>query len=300
VKNLDLLGTENSSVLYPDGWAAATNTPFRYYKSYGNFEGGTHDPLIVFYPEKIKDKGGIRHQYSHVNDILPTTLELAGAKVPAVINGYKQEPIEGISLAYSIEAANKNVAEQHNVQYHEMTGSYAIYKDGWKASFPRDRSKRIPQSEEKWHLYNLKQDFNELNDLADKHPEKVKELAEVFDKEAWKYNVYPLKDKWETANQSIYDGKTKVTLYPETHYTGSFRIPVRGIVLLHFRPCRGTGERRGRSLLSYGNTLSGLSLYVKTKSWFLPTIRRKSAGTNLGQGGTCRRYHFKSPRGVQQ
>jgi hypothetical protein len=200
-----------------------------------------------------------------VNDILPTTLELAGAKVPAVINGYKQEPIEGISLAYSIEAANRNAAEQHNVQYHEMTGSYAIYKDGWKASFPRDRSKRIPQSEEKWHLYNIKQDFNELNDLADKHPEKVKELAEVFDKEAWKYNVYPLKDKWETANQSIYDGKTKVTLYPETHYTGasafrfgasSYSISARAVI-----PAKGAEG----VLLSLGNTLSGLSLYVKNK-----------------------------------
>lgn len=265
VKNLDQLGTENSSALYPDGWAAATNTPFRYYKSYGNLEGGTHDPLILFYPGKIKDKGGIRHQYSHVNDILPTTLELAGARVPAVINGYSQEPIEGVSLAYSVDAANKNAPERHTVQYHEMTGSHAIYKDGWKASFPRDRSKRIPQSEEKWHLYNLKEDFNELNDLADKHPDKVKELAEVFDKEAWKYNVYPLKDKWETANQSIYDGKTKVTLYPETHYTGSsafrfgtssYSISARAVV-----PAKGAEG----VLLSYGNTLSGLSFYVKNK-----------------------------------
>jgi arylsulfatase A-like enzyme len=87
VKNLDKLGTENSSALYPDGWAAATNTPFRYYKSYGSHEGGTHDPLILFYPKKIKDKGGIRNQYTYVNDILPTTVELTGAKVPTVING---------------------------------------------------------------------------------------------------------------------------------------------------------------------------------------------------------------------
>ncbi|KAA0992304.1 arylsulfatase [Dyadobacter aurulentus] len=265
VKNIDQLGTENSSVLYPDGWAAATNTPFRYYKSYGNFEGGTHDPLILFYPNKIKDKGGIRHQYSHVNDILPTTLELAGAKVPDVINGYKQEPIEGVSLGYSVDVANKNAAERHTVQYHEMTGSYAIYKDGWKASFPHDRSKRIPEREEKWHLYNLREDFNELNDLADKYPDKVKELAEVFDQEAWKYNVYPLKDKWEIANQSIYDGKTKITLYPESSFTSasafrfgtsSYSISARAVI-----PSKGAEG----VLLSFGNTLSGLSLYVKDK-----------------------------------
>ncbi len=140
VKNLDKLGTEYSSALWPDGWAAATNTPFRFYKSYANYEGGTHDPLILFYPNKIKDKGGIRHQYSYVNDILPTTIELAGVKVPTVINGYPQEPIEGTSLAYTIDPENKNLPERHTIQYQEMTGSYSLYKDGWKASFPHDRT----------------------------------------------------------------------------------------------------------------------------------------------------------------
>jgi arylsulfatase len=263
VKNLDKLGTENSSVLYADGWAAATNTPFRFYKSYGNFEGGTHDPLILFYPKKIKDKGGIRNQYTHVNDILPTTLELAGAKVPSVINGYTQEPIEGSSLAYTVDAKDKNAAERHTVQYHEMTGSYAIYKDGWKASFPRDRSGRIPKADERLYLYNVKQDFNELNNLADKYPDKVKELAEVFDKEAWKYNVYPLKDQWETLNQSTFDGKTKVTLYPQSHYTSSsvFRFSNASYAITAHAniPSRGAEG----VLLSYGNVLSGISLYIK-------------------------------------
>jgi arylsulfatase len=200
IANIDKLGTDQSKPLYPSGWAAATNTPFRYYKGNPCYEGGTHDPLILFYPNKITDKGGIRNQYSYINDILPTTIELVGAQVPNVINGYKQEPIEGVSLAYSIDKENKNAPEQHTIQYHEMTGSYAIYKDGWKLSFANGIAKRSEDINKKY-LYNTKEDYNEVNDLSAKYPEKVKELTDLFDKEALKYNVYPLKNKWEVKNK---------------------------------------------------------------------------------------------------
>jgi arylsulfatase len=267
LKNIDLMGTEYSSPNYPDGWAAAANTPFRYYKSYANYEGGTHDPLILFYPNKIKDKGGIRHQYSYVNDILPTTVEIVGAKVPTVINGYPQEPVEGVSLAYTVEPEHKNLSERHTVQYHEMTGSYGIYKDGWKASFPHDfRAERIPKSEEKWHLYNVREDFNEINDLADKYPDKVKELAEVFDSEAWKYNVYPLKDKWVTKNWSILDGKKQAVLYTEGRPYASlygFRFALNSYAVTAHAEIPKTGAEG--VLFSSGNAASGISLYVKNK-----------------------------------
>jgi arylsulfatase len=269
MKNLDQLGSENSFPLYPDGWAAATNTPFRYYKSYPNYEGGTHDPLILFYPKKIKDKGGIRHQYTYVNDILPTTIEIIGAKVPTVINGYPQEPIEGVSLAYTIEPENRNVPERHTVQYHEMTGSYAIYKDGWKASFPNDtygyRLRGEPQKA-KWYLYNLKEDFTEINDLADQYPQKVKELADVFDAEAWKYNVYPLKDRWESKNQSIFGGRKQVVLYTEgSPYAevSGFRFSVGSYSIIAQAEIPKIGVEG--VIFSSGNSASGISLYVKNK-----------------------------------
>ncbi|MDR3260615.1 MAG: arylsulfatase [Tannerella sp.] len=197
--NLDLLGTAKSHPVYPTGWAAATNTPFRYYKGNPCWEGGTHDPLIVFYPKKIKEKGGIRNQYSYVNDILPTTLELTGAKAPEVINGYKQESIEGTSLAYSID--NRNAPERHAIQYHEMTGSYALYKDGWKVAYPNGIARATDPNSV--YLVNTREDFNEINNLASKYPEKVKELTEAFEAEAWKYNVYPLKNKWKNENPYI-------------------------------------------------------------------------------------------------
>ncbi|MDR3194085.1 MAG: sulfatase-like hydrolase/transferase, partial [Tannerella sp.] len=267
LKHIDLMGSEYSSPNYPDGWAAATNTPFRYYKSYANYEGGTHDPLILFYPKKITDKGGIRHQYSYVSDVLPTTVELVGAKVPTVVNGYPQEPLEGVSLAYTVAPEDKSLPERHTVQYHEMTGSYAIYKDGWKASFPHDfRTGRIPKSEERWHLYNLKEDFNEINDLADQYPDRVKELAEAFDAEAWKYNVYPLKDKWEIKNWSILDGETQVTLHTEGRPYASlygFRYAAGSYAVTAHAEIAGAGTEG--ILFSSGNAASGVSLYVKNK-----------------------------------
>jgi arylsulfatase len=196
LENIDRIGGPQTSPMYPGGWAAATGTPFRYYKGNPCWEGGTHNPLVLFYPKKIKEKGGIRTQYSYVNDILPTTVELTGAKIPEVINGYRQQPVEGVSLAYSID--NPNAPERHTVQYHEMTGSYAIYKDGWKAAFPNGIN-RAPDPNGVY-LYHVSEDFNEINNLASKYPDKVKELAGVFEAEAWKYNVYPLKNKWETTN----------------------------------------------------------------------------------------------------
>ncbi len=265
LKNIDKLGTENSSALYPDGWASATNTPFRYYKSYASFEGGTRDGLVLFYPKKIKDKGGVRDQYSYVNDILPTTIELIGAHVPTVINGYPQEPIEGTSLAYTLEAENKNIAERHTIQYHEMTGGYAIYKDGWKASFTHDRGKRISVQEEGWNLYNTREDFNEQNNLASKYPEKLKELRDAFDAEAWKYNVYPLKDTWVATNNNTFDNVKKIVLRPGNYFTSSAAPKFQNssyVITAHAEIPKNGGQG---VLLSAGSSLGGISFYVKDK-----------------------------------
>ncbi|MDR2763978.1 MAG: arylsulfatase [Tannerella sp.] len=268
VKNLDLMGSEYSRPNYPDGWAAATNTPFRYYKGYATWEGGTHDPLILFYPKKIRDKGGIRHQYTYVSDILPTTLDLVGASVPNIINGYPQEPVEGVSLAYAVAPENKNLPERHTVQYHEMVGSYAIYKDGWKAALPShtDRYNRLPDGEKKWHLYHVAEDFNELHDLAGQHPEKLKELADVFEAEAWKYNVYPLKDTWVTQNRSILDNRKQVVLYTEGRPYAElpgFRFSLGSYAVTAHAEIPKAGAEG--VLFSSGNAAAGVSLYVRNR-----------------------------------
>ena len=127
---------------YPLGWAQAANTPFKYWKQDANSEGGTHNPLILYYPKGIKDPGGIRTQYSHVIDLLPTTLDIVGIKAPEQIRGIKQDAIEGTSLAYSINDAK--AASRHTLQYYYIFGSRAIYHDGWKAelAYPKDVYKR--------------------------------------------------------------------------------------------------------------------------------------------------------------
>lgn len=204
----DKIGTREVAQVanYPLGWAQATNTPFRLWKSDANAEGATHNPLIVHFPKGIAEKGGIRNQYSHLIDLYPTVLELAGIEQPREIKGISQDPLHGSSLAFAFGA--KDAPSRHTQQYYTIFGNRAIYKDGWKASaahhpnsldlftFAGESKPSFDGDPDKdvWELYNLNEDFNELNNLASKHPEKLKELKALFDADAAKYNVYPLID----------------------------------------------------------------------------------------------------------
>ncbi|SDT57692.1 arylsulfatase [Mucilaginibacter mallensis] len=192
---------------YPLGWAQAANTPFKYWKQDANSEGGTRNPLIVFYPKGIKDKGTIRTQYGHVIDLLPTTLEFLGIQAPEYIRGIKQDTIQGTSLVYSFD--HPDAPSQHHVQYYYIFGSRSIYKDGWKAEVYHHpdftdlgnagANQPAPSSgfsTDVWELYNLNTDFNERIDLAKKYPEKLKELQDLFDAQAKNNNLYPLID-WD-------------------------------------------------------------------------------------------------------
>ena len=132
--NIDKIGKpEGVEVNYPLGWAQACNTPFKYWKQDAHSEGGTHNPMIMFYPKLITDKGSLRNQYSHVIDILPTTLDIIGIKAPSSIKGIAQDTIQGTSLAYSI--SNATAPSKHTTQYYYIFGNRSIYKDGWKAAY---------------------------------------------------------------------------------------------------------------------------------------------------------------------
>jgi len=210
--NIDLIGTpEGHHTSYPIGWSQALNTPFKYWKNDANAEGATHTPLIVFYPKQIKEKGGIRKQYGHVIDLLPTTLDFVGLQAPKEIRSVKQDTVQGVSLYYSL--ADKEAPSRRHTQYYSIFGSRAIYHDGWKAGifyhptqidFLRDQDKALTNTydNDQWELYDLHQDFNERVDLAKKHPEKLEELKKLFDEEAKKNNIYPIIG-WD----DIYQGK---------------------------------------------------------------------------------------------
>lgn len=198
LSKIDLIGKpEGVEVNYPLGWAQAANTPFRFWKTDAHSEGGTHNPLILSWPAKIK-QSGLRNQYSHVIDILPTTLELIGITAPAKIKGIEQDTIQGTSLAYSINDAL--AASRHTVQYYYIFGSRAIYKDGWKASFAyepkipllfNNYSVENPGTND-WKLYNIDKDFNERTDLSKQNPQKLAALKALFEQEAQRNSLYPL------------------------------------------------------------------------------------------------------------
>jgi arylsulfatase A-like enzyme len=211
----DEIGTpESSNGNYPLGWAQAANTPFRLWKSDANSEGGTHNPLIVYWPKGIKETGGIRYQYSHVIDLLPTTLDLIGLKAPDEIRGIKQQPIEGFSFADSINDAN--APWHHTEQYYYIFGSRSIYKDGWKAELPYQNdvlvkfaSSNPPQDESKWELYNVKDDPTERIDLAAKYPDKLTELKVEFEAQAQAHHLAPY-----ITFDDLYSGRIHHTYLP--------------------------------------------------------------------------------------
>ncbi|MGC4231830.1 MAG: arylsulfatase [Niabella sp.] len=273
-KNIDKMGTEHSFSDAPAGWTQATNTPFRLWKADPNSEGGTHQPLIVHYPNGNLEKGGIRNQYGHVIDIAPTIYEIVNAQIPEVIKGVKQAPIEGTSLAYSLNEAN--ASNRHTIQYYELFGKRAIVKDGWKASVFHKPG--TPFSDDVWELYNLNEDFNERIDLAKKFPEKLKELQAVFDEEAKKYNVYPLHDRLFASSfgsriggrkRSPWGEDKRIVLYPGIEQlltlTGpQFQNEAFSITAdVDLRTVNDQGV-----LFSTGSEFDGLSLFLKDSKFY--------------------------------
>jgi arylsulfatase A-like enzyme len=180
-------------------WAWAFDTPFKWVKQIASHFGGTRQGMAISWPGHINDVGGIRTQFHHIIDIVPTILEAAGIKAPDMVDGIKQKPIEGVSMAYTFDRANANAPSKRTTQYFEMFANRGIYHDGWYAATTPPvppwllGTAKLPDVlDYKWELYNIADDFSQNNDLAAKKPEKLKELQAVFIAEANKYQVFPL------------------------------------------------------------------------------------------------------------
>src|SRR6187401_3008589 len=186
--HLDDWGSPNTFPHYAIGWAHALDCPFQWTKQVASHFGGTRNGMVVRWPEKIKAKGEIRSQFGHVVDIAPTILEATGLPEPKKVNGIEQYPMDGVSMAYTWDDANAK--DRHTTQYFEMFGNRGIYHDGWVActrhSIPWVMVPLPPLKDDVWELYNVNEDFSEANNLADKNPEKLKELQELFSQEAIK------------------------------------------------------------------------------------------------------------------
>ena len=193
-------GSERTFPHHAAGWAWAFDTPFQWTKQVASHRGGTAQGLCMCWPGHITDVGGIRHQFHHVIDVVPTILEATGITPPDTINGIKQRPIEGVSMAYTWDKAAASAPTRHTTQYFEMLGNRAIYHDGWiAATTPVNLPWKLSTAEPpdvmtgyKWELYNFKEDVTQANDLAAQMPDKLKELQDVFYAEAKKYDVLPL------------------------------------------------------------------------------------------------------------
>ena len=187
LRRIDEIGTEASFTNYPLGWASAGNTPFRQYKNHP-FGGGNNDPLIISWEKGIGEKGAVRGQSVDVIDITPTVLDVLGIEAPKVFNGVAQKPLEGTSIKATFAGAN--IPSPRSTQYFELHGNRAVWHDGWKAIAVHRLGTEF--DDDRWELFNLKEDFSEANDIAASRPEKLAELKEVWWREAGKYGVLPL------------------------------------------------------------------------------------------------------------
>jgi arylsulfatase A-like enzyme len=229
LRRVDELGGPNTFNHYPVGWAHAMDTPFQWAKQVASHFGGTRNGLVISWPARIKDKGGIRTQFQHVIDIMPTILEAAGVPAPTSINGVPQKPIEGVSMVYTFDEAK--APSKRTTQYFEMLGNRAIYHDGWVAATTpptppwSSSGGDVAVLDYQWELYRITDDFTQANNLAAKEPAKLKELQEIFWKEAEKYNVLPIDnskvERLDVSNRpSLTAGRDTFTYFP-----GLVRIP---------------------------------------------------------------------------
>ena len=200
MKFYDVWGTEQTYNHMSAGWSWAFDTPFDWFKQNASRLGGINQNMVVSWPAHIKDKGGLREQFVHVIDVVPTILEAAGINAPEMVDGIKQAPIEGTSFAYTFETDNAKSASRHKTQYFEMMGQWALYDDGWLLSTKVNRApwqafgpaNPDPLNNQVFQLYDLSNDFNQSVDIAAAHPEKVAEMRERFLAEAKAYQVFPL------------------------------------------------------------------------------------------------------------
>jgi arylsulfatase len=196
---LDALGGPKLDIMYHHGWTYSGATPFQGTKLVAAHLGGTRTPLVISWPKRIKHDGNIRTQFHHVNDIAATIYEILDITPPEVVDGFKQQPFDGVSMAYTFDKPDAKAAEK--TQYFEIMGSRGIYHNGWFAGVPGPRDPWAPAgadlanwdpAKDKWELYNLNEDYSQSKDVADENPEKLAEMKSLFDKEAKDNLVYPI------------------------------------------------------------------------------------------------------------
>ena len=265
---LDVLGSPETYNHYSTGWAFAFNTPCKMFKRH-TWEGGVADPMVVHWPKGIKASGEIRHQYTHVSDVVPTVYECLRIEPPEVVKGYTQRPHEGTSFKYSFEDAKAKTQKQS--QFYVMLGTRAIWRDGWKADALHAGAPSGWRhfADDKWALYHVDEDRSECHDLADKHPELLAELKELWHYEAGQYFGLPLDDR--TALELLTTPRPQMTAPRDRfiYFPNTLEVPEAVAVNVRGRSFKIAAEvdlqtaEAGGVLFAHGSPFGGHALYLK-------------------------------------
>jgi arylsulfatase A-like enzyme len=267
MKYLDVLGSPLTYNHYPTGWAWAFNTPFKMWKRYSNYQGGTADPLIVSWPAQIK-KPGIRTQYQHAIDIVPTIYDCLGVEMPEVYRGATQIPLEGESFKATFDDP---LAKGKETQFYSMLSTRGIYHDGWKAASvtPATPDGWADFTNQRWELFNTETDPSECHDLAEKEPKKLNELISLWWSEAGKYNALPLEsrtalDILTTERPQLAKPRDQYEYYPDcAEVPESVAVNVRNRSYAIVADVTIDTKEAGGVLFAHGCRFGGHALYIK-------------------------------------
>jgi arylsulfatase len=266
-------GGPNTFPHFAIGWAWAGNTPFQWTKQVASHFGGTRNGMVLHWPGGIKAKGEFRSQFHHVIDVAPTVLEAAKLPEPKSVNGVVQRAMDGVSMLYSVDDAK--AADRRTTQYFEMFGNRAIYHDGWVAatrhSIPWLMVPLPPVKDDVWELYNVAEDFSQANDLAAQNPAKLKELQDLFMKEAVRNNVLPIDDRRsERFNPAIagrpdlLNGRKSLTVYPGMMgMTENAFINVKGVPHTVTAEVEVKDAKTSGVIIAQAGYFGGWTLYLK-------------------------------------
>jgi arylsulfatase A-like enzyme len=271
MKLIDKLGGPDTYEHYPTGWAAAFSTPFKMFKRYANYSGGTADPLVITWPKGIKARGEVRNQYHHAVDIVPTILDICGVQMPEVYKGVKQFPLSGVSMRYSFDAAPDAPTQKHR-QYYAMLGTRAIWEDGWKAvAVHAPLTSKGNFDSDKWELYHVDVDRAESIDLAVENPEKLEALKKVWMEEAQKNFAMPLDDRTALEQITIKRPSEEQPRDSYTYYPHNSPVPeavapnIRGKSFKLVAELEITNANSSGVIFAQGSRFGGHSLFIKDK-----------------------------------
>jgi arylsulfatase len=271
MKYLNKLGGPDTYEHIPTGWAVAFSTPFKMFKRYSQYAGGTCDPLVISWPKGIKARGEIRNQYHHSTDIVPTILEICGLEMPKVYRGVEQYPLSGVSMRYSFDAG-PNEPTQKKRQYYAMLGTRGIWEDGWKAvTLHAPLTSKGNFDKDQWQLYQVEADRSESKDLAKEYPEKLQALIKTWNEEAEKNLVLPLDDRSAVEVLNIHRPSEEVTRERYLYYPHTSPVPegvavsVRGRSYKILANIEITDPNCSGVIFAHGSRFGGHTLFIKDK-----------------------------------